>query len=342
MARTRIIALTVALLLPLSPAVGLAQPAPSSAISDHDKAVAAFEAARHAIDSGDCPAAVVRLKESLGYEPSVGAHLSLADCAEQSDPLTAWREVEAAAMLAFTNHDERVGAALQRAQVLARRLPTVKLALPFRLLDEPGLEVTLDGVLVDRFLYRDGVIATTPGTHRVEVTVARRRFAQPVVAELEPAPVRVVLEDEHRPAAEDGGAASASGASPIRTFVATPAPDPGTSQRTLGYVTAATSLIGFGVGAVFGAVALEKRTDVTLACGGDASHCTASPAVVDPMRSSASAAATTSTIGFVAGGALLVAGVALVATAPRRSSSLRVVPAVGTRGGGLAAAGTFR
>ena len=325
--------------------VAHAQP-PATEVAPHDKAVAAFEEGRKLIDAGNCAAAVVRLKESLALEPSVGAHLSIADCTERDDPLTAWQESEAAAMLAYTLHDDRVAVATQRAQALARRLPTIRIALPPRLLDEPGLAVSVDGVLVDRFLYKEGVIATTPGTHHVEVTVARKHFAQPVVAEMSPNAVRVVLEDDRSAPATAPASASAAtraGAAPIAgSYVATPVPDPGRGQRTIGVVLASAGVVGIGVGAAFGLVTLNRKTELAVACGGDPDHCRGSQAQVESIRSSAASSATLSTLGFVAGGALLAGGVVVALTAPRRPLSLRLAPAVGQGSGGATVAGSFQ
>jgi len=65
---------------------------PAAADDDHEKALETFQAARAAIAAGDCVSALPKLEESLAYEPSVGAHLSIADCYEQVD-LVAGRRV---------------------------------------------------------------------------------------------------------------------------------------------------------------------------------------------------------------------------------------------------------
>src|SRR5579859_3020785 len=115
-----------------TPAVALAD-APN-----HDKASAAFEEARHLIDAGDCRSAIAKLNESLAYEASVGARLSLADCYEPTDPLEAWTQVRSAELLAFTRHDDRVEVAHDRATALAAKLPAVHLVIPGDAADTPG------------------------------------------------------------------------------------------------------------------------------------------------------------------------------------------------------------
>ena len=67
---------------------------------DHDKAVALFDEARKLIDDNQCDAAMPKLWMSVRYEPSVGAHLSMADCLESHDPLDAWTQLREAQRLA--------------------------------------------------------------------------------------------------------------------------------------------------------------------------------------------------------------------------------------------------
>src|SRR5437763_10138484 len=81
----------------------------------HDKAVAAFQDGRRYIEAGNCDAAITKLRESLAFETSIGARLSLADCYEPRDPLTAWRLFKDAANQAYLNHDDRLSLAEQRA-----------------------------------------------------------------------------------------------------------------------------------------------------------------------------------------------------------------------------------
>jgi hypothetical protein len=309
--------------------------------SDHEKAVATFEDARKMIDAGNCDAGVARLKESLAFEPSVGARFSLADCYEKTDLLAAWRQLKDAEMLAYMNHDERMTSARDRALGLEKRLPTIHVTVPRPLLEQAGLEVRLDGALVDRFNYKDGVLATTPGTHVVSVTAPKKTFSQEVVAQAgAPQEVAVRLVDE------------APAVLPPPRTIAPPAPvsedDPGAGRRTLGWLTVGLGAVGLAVGATFGLVALDRRASLQIACGGDAGACSASKSQVDDIQSAARTASTVSTVSFIVGGVAVAGGVALVLTAPKRASSqaarrdgLRVAPAVGTGGGGMTLVGSW-
>jgi serine/threonine-protein kinase len=98
------------------------------------------------------------------------------------------------------------------------------------------------------------------------------------------------------------------------------APDPapvqasdGSTQRTLGLITAGAGLVGIGVGTFFGIQSMSNNSDAKQEC--DASGC--SPAGVT-LRNDAISAGDVSTVSFIAGGVLFAGGVALYLTAPRR------------------------
>jgi hypothetical protein len=115
------------------------------------------------------------------------------------------------------------------------------------------------------------------------------------------------------------------------------------TQRWLGIGTMATGAVGIGVGAIFGIIALSK-----LGQSNDG------PCAVDDrcngagldLRRQSGQAATASTIGFVAGAAVLGGGVAIYLTAPRaehepHEGAMALTPAVVPGGAGLALAGRF-
>ncbi len=104
--------------------------------------------------------------------------------------------------------------------------------------------------------------------------------------------------------------------------------------RTVGWVTAGVGLAGVVVGGVFGVKAIADK---------NGAHCDSSNACDPGGLSDANSAATISTIGVVAGGVLLVGGVALVLLAPKRDSrvALTLTPRVGVRDAGLVLGGTW-
>jgi hypothetical protein len=112
-----------------------------------------------------------------------------------------------------------------------------------------------------------------------------------------------------------------------------PPPDDDDGARTAMRVGAWTSLglglVGIGVGAVAGIVAMNKKDEAGGMCEGSA--CSSSEGV--ELYGDARTAATVSTIGFTAAGVLLATGVTLLLVAPSASSegttAVSVSPRVG-------------
>ena len=314
----------------------------------HAKALSLFSQARKLIAAGDCVRAIPKLVESVQNEPSVGAELSLADCYEKSDPLQAWRQVEEAARVASDKHDVRLDVVMNRAAALAARLPTVRIVVP-PASDVPGIEIHIDGVTVDSFLYLGGPIATTPGKHLVDAMASQRKWSESVDAQTGvPATVTVDLQGEK----------TAPQPAPLPT-VAIPEPSPPLHEpephekiaprgglRTLGFVAGGVGVAGLAVGTVGGLIALERTNKLSVACGqGGLSSCGAPAGSEDGTLSTTRTWATISTAGFIAGGALVVLGAVLVLIAPSRpspaSASLVLTPLVGSGEGGAGLSGAW-
>jgi hypothetical protein len=316
---------------------GAAQADPAS----HAKAVDLFSRARKRIAAGDCEGAIPKLVESIQNEPSVGAELSLADCYEPSDPLQAWRQVQEAARVASDNHDVRLESVNQRAASMASKLPTVQITVPASQ-NLPGLEVRLDGVKLDSFVYLRGPVATTPGRHLVDASASQKKWSQTVDAEAGH-PVTVTL-DLHADAPPP--------AAPPPTTAVVPAPAPalapeatGGGRRMLGFVVGGVGVAGLGLGAVAGLVAMGQKNTLETACAGSLSSCQAQRGSEDGALGAARTWATVSTAGFIAGGAVLAVGALLVLTAPKpastSSASLVVSPIAGPRQAGAALVGAW-
>ena len=113
-------------------------------------------------------------------------------------------------------------------------------------------------------------------------------------------------------------------------------------MRIAGYAAGGIGLIGLAVGTIFGVSAASKHSDATDAGCKDGACPNADAA---GMEKDAGKAASVATIGFVAGGALLAGGIALVILAPKRdegaasSSALRIAPALGHGSAGLTLSG---
>jgi hypothetical protein len=138
--------------------------------------------------------------------------------------------------------------------------------------------------------------------------------------------------------AQGGQAAQGAQATAAPTVVApggaAPAPSNASTQtstqKSVGFVAGGAGVVGVALGAVFGIVASSKWSSAKSDCG---PSCGAN-APAQQEKSSAESAATISTVGFVAGGVLLAAGLTLFLTAPPETKAtttgaLRVTPAVG-------------
>lgn len=91
----------------------------------------------------------------------------------------------------------------------------------------------------------------------------------------------------------------------------------GSSQRTLGWVVLTLGGVGVGVGAVTGIMASGKKSDLENVCP-DLTHCPeSSRGDVDSYNN----LRTASSIGFIAGGVGVAAGLVLVFTAPKSPSA---------------------
>ncbi len=286
---------------------------------DHDVAVAEFKEARRYIESGDCARALGHLERSIAREPSVGGRMSIAECLDASDPTKAWRSLADAALLAYTNHDDRLSQAEARMIALERRVGTFHLGLSPADLSRPGLDVRVDSRPIDRFHLRRGIVAVESGEHLVEASAADRgTFTAKVRAPVPGASMLVPIELPER--------APLSSVAPVVPVVVGPArPDPSdearVTRRTIGFTLGAVGIVGLGVGAAFGIVALGRAADLDAACGGDRARCTRPPSSVSTLRDSGTTAATASTISFIAGGVALATGAALVFLSPSASAS---------------------
>jgi hypothetical protein len=119
---------------------------------------------------------------------------------------------------------------------------------------------------------------------------------------------------------------------------------PGGGQRVAGIVIGAAGVVGLGLGAVFGGLAASDWSNAKAACNGRPVSCTTSsnsPGFED--EGSATTKATISTVGFIAGGALVAGGIVVFVTAPKKSSSetpasargVEFLPSVGPGGTGM-------
>ena len=313
----------------------LLAPAAHAEESAHDRAVTNFEAGRRMLEQGDCLSALPRFLESLRAEPSVGARFSAATCAKSQGALAdAWNHYKGAEQLALAKGDkERSDLARREAATLEPQVLKLRVALPER----ASITVAVDGVPVPTF----------------DLLLLQTGYA---VRPNEPHVIRAT-EDNHAPWKRDG-VQGAPGAElppfivdmgpPLHTPGPPPDPTRGRTQRIVGLATAGAGVAGLGVGALFGLVAMEKKSDYDAAVANPANGCgpdrqTCGPAV-KTARDAIDGPATISTVAFVAGGVLTVGGAALYLFAPRAEEPAKtpvVTGFVGPTGGAIGLRGAF-
>jgi hypothetical protein len=118
---------------------------------------------------------------------------------------------------------------------------------------------------------------------------------------------------------------------------------PGRGRRLVGLALAVGGAGGLAVGGVFGVVARSHNADAKALCGGDVDRCdpartNEAQAKVDDARS----AANVSTAAFIAGGAMVAAGVILYVTAPKAERrAVSIAPLVDATTTGLVLSGRY-
>ena len=325
------------LALALVAALGFAKAARADETVRRDPAAAEalWQQGRALRAAGKIAEACPKFEASYKLDPALGALLNLASCHELQGRIgTAWAEYKDAEEQAERAGDKkRLAFAKKRAAALEARVPRLEIVAA----NPPaGLVVTRDGQPLGA-----GALGTMlpvdPGVHTVEVRAPgraawkrkiellageRQTIDVPVLATVEtpaePAPVAVV-------------------APPVAAPLSPPPSSSG--AKTAGLVLGGVGVAGLAVGAVFGLLTGSAASSARPHCPNDACDATGL-ADVDRAKTDA----WVSDVGFVAGGAALVAGVVLIVTArPTRpaTSGLSLTPIATPGGGGLGARGSF-
>lgn len=210
----------------------------------------------------------------------------------------------------------------------AQRLNDVNAAMPtivFEVKDPNGNDVgaarvTMDGQpLVDKVT--GGALPIDPGQHRFTFDDAGGlTHAEETVVVREgdhDRHVRVVL--------------AAGGVTPVT------AAGEGSTQRTIGLALGGAGVVGLVVGSVFGLVSKSTYDNAFHECHDNPNAC--SPQGAQDGQT-AHTQATISTVGFIAGGALLAGGAVLYFTAPK-AGAVEIAPSVGSKDAGLTVRGIW-
>lgn len=269
-----------------------------------------FEEGKRLMDAGKYVEACPKLAESQRLEPGAGTLLNLGACYEKLGlTASAWVTYREAVSVADTSQRKAWAAQAQkRATAIEPTLSklTITVATP-----SEGLSVKRDGQPVREAEW--GVaVPLDPGAHLIEATApGRRPFSTSVevtspgssldvtVPALEVEPPPVVAPPPPPPRA---------------------APTPRSILPTVGLGVAGLGLVGLGLGTYFGLAASSTFDDAKSRCSADLTACETRG--LHDVRT-ARDQATLSTLGCVAGGALLAGGVVLFLTTRGRSSPAR-------------------
>jgi hypothetical protein len=270
-----------------------------------------------------CP----KFEASQELDPGLGTILNLAECYEKTGKTaSAWAQYREAIPLArAAGSEDRERLAQDRAKLLQDRLSTLTIRATG---GDAALSVRRDGAPVQR-AQLGTPIPVDPGEHVIEATAeGKQPWSTKVEVGADAAKVEIDI-----PAlqAADGAGPATGGDVTLDSGTASSS---GSSQRMIGLIVGGVGVVGLGVGTYFGITAGSKWDDAKAGCSDFPYQCR--PAALD-ARDSASSSATLSTIGFIAGGALLATGAVLYFTA----SSGATKTAVGVGPGSAFVKGTF-
>lgn len=320
-------------LLPLALVSGGLLLSSTHALADSANVAAAetlFKEGQRLMTARDYEHACPKLAESQRLDPGTGTLLNLATCYEEGGKkATAWLTwLEAARSARVANQTDREELARESAARLESQLGRLTISVspdaPSDLTVKRGNEELARATWGSALPLDAGkyvIEASSPGheTFQKEVTVVDGEnvtihVPQLTLATSAPAPAPVPA-----PSQQDEGSSD------------------GSAQRTWGYVLGGVGVVGVGVGAVLGVLAIGKNNDSKEFCTGvDDKICT-QPGV--DLRNEAFGMATGSTIAVGVGAAVAATGVILILTAPSSSTQVAAVPS--WDGGSVVVRGSF-
>lgn len=297
------------------------RPAHAQNETSNTAAESLFQEARKLAESKRYGEACPKFLASHKLAPAHGTLLNLADCYEKNGQIaSAWaRFHEAIALAQRLNRPDREKTARDRADKLEPRL--IRLTINAK---DRDAEVKLDGNALDGAVLGTPV-PVDPGKHTVDASAkGKKAYSTSIeVSEKNRSPSLDIpaLEDDSSATPPTGG----GGTEP--KDVDPPGDDDGggSNIKTIGIAVGAVGVAGIGIGAFFGIRASSKWKDAKTRCNSSYECDQSGVDLTDQARSSGNIA----TLGFVAGAALLTAGIVLFVTAPSGSPANRVKVGVG-------------
>lgn len=309
--------------------------------TDAALAEALFREGKALMASRKYAAACPKLAESQRLDPGSGTLLALALCHEgEGKTATAWAEFnEVAAASRRDGRDDREKFARQEVAKLEPTLSRLEIVVDPTVARLEGLEVTRDGLVIGAAAW-NSPSPVDPGVHEIIATAnGRSRFATTVTVRRGGDRQRVtVVLPEAKPAAPSPEIAPRE---PVRSVIDAPAPEgKPSSQRTIALVVGSVGVVGLGVGAVFGLMAISKNDEAEAMCTPSACG---NPTAFERSRT-ANDFANVSNVSFAAGAIGLGVATVLYLTAPRpgpRAPHASLVPIVDGKHGGIFLDGSF-
>ena len=261
-----------------------------------------------------CP----KLAESARLEPSSGVEIALGLCYEAAGKTaSAWGAFTATVPLARRDgRPDREQVAASRAKALESSFARVTFSVDEATAALAGLELREDGVLLNSAAWTD--VPVDPGVHRVEVQAPGHvRYTQSFTVGRGPAQETIAI-----PALSPALSPAVSPAVLARvTPRSSPQPvEESSPWRTFGIVTGAAGIAAVVGGSVLGAMALGDVANAQNVC--PSPRCNNATAVQENANGGTLADASTGL--FIAGGALITAGVlAFVLGSPAHGSAPR-------------------
>jgi serine/threonine-protein kinase len=264
------------------------------------------------MQAGNFQAACDKLAASQNLDAGLGTLMLLSDCYEKTGrTASAWATFrEAAAVARAQNDQDREDVARRRADALEPNLARLVIHGAESTMKLGGLRVIMNGQPVERAQWGT-MIPVDPGEVSFEVT-APGYEPWTLTAQVVQGPSETAIDiPELQPAEEDSKAAPNSEASSAQVLgdstsqgaTSDAGSESSNTLKTSGLTLGVTGLVAVGVGSFFGLQAKSKNDDSKEHCNDN--RC--SQQGVD-LRSDAQTAATTATIAFGLGGALLAIG----------------------------------
>lgn len=315
------------------PTSALAQDRDAMAEALYNSALALMEEGK---DAEACP----KLEQSQKLDPAVGTLLYLGLCYERiGKTASAWAAYRSASEASRkANQPERRKIALERAEKIEPLLSTVTLQLPGG--GPAGLSIVFDEAPLG--VASLGVpIPVDPGSHTLEVgapghesrtiEISIGAGGEKKLVTIEPLDASTAASVPPPVAPADGP----DGAPAERDEVSS-----SSSQKIIGVVVGGVGLVGLAAGSYFAIHSGNKQDDAKADCANYPNDCNDTGIAANDE---AKDAARNANIAFILGGAALVGGIVLYATAPAEPSgaSYRLTPAVGSKSGGLVLSGRW-